>query len=97
MAPPPTDTYIRGIFVEAERDKVFEKLGEIAVEGGCRALGDVKQHAHGVHVGEGRLALGKLNGRDPERPDVRLSGKNVFRDDGVACRQAQLATRRQPD
>lgn len=38
-----------------------------------RKLGDVEQHSHWMHARVRRFTLGKLNGRDAQRPDISLA------------------------
>jgi hypothetical protein len=42
------------------------------LEGRGRGLGDLEEHAHGVHVLVGWGCLSHLNQRNPKRPDVSL-------------------------
>lgn len=54
------------VFVKAGLRELFETLGEIAIERRWGSLGNMEEHAHGVHVRVGRLPLGQLDGRDAQ-------------------------------
>lgn len=64
--------HILRVLVEAGVDKLLELLGVVAGELRRVVLRDEEQHAHGVQVAVGRLALGQLDRRDAQGPDVRL-------------------------
>lgn len=67
-------SYKGGVLVEAGLGELFEALGEVARQRRGRRLGDEEEHPHGVHFRIGRFPLGQLDGRDAQRPNVRLVG-----------------------
>lgn len=67
-----SDSYEGRVLVEAGLGELLETLGEISPERWRGILGDVEQHSHRVHVRVGRLALGKLDGCDAQRPNISL-------------------------
>ena len=84
-------THIVGVFVEANLHKLLEGLGEAARQLGWVVLGNEEQHAHGVKVRVGRLALRKLYCCDAQTPDVRLDNTDQLwqLDRCVICKQSQ--------
>lgn len=65
-------SYKGRVLVEAGLGELFEALGEISAQRRRRALGDVEQHSHRMHVGVRGFALGELDGRDAQRPNIHL-------------------------
>lgn len=63
---------VLGVLDETEVDKVLERGGEVALENGRFGFGNEEEDSHGVVFCQGRLAFGHFDGRDAERPDVRL-------------------------
>jgi hypothetical protein len=63
---------LRRVLGQAQRNKLFKRGGECALEHGRFGLGYEKEHTHGVVLGERRLALGHLDSGDAEGPHIRL-------------------------
>ena len=84
-------THIVGVLVEADLHKLLEGLGEAARQLGWVVLWNEEQHAHGVKVWVGRLALRKLYCCDAQTPDVRLDNTDQLwqLDRCVICKQSQ--------
>lgn len=61
-----------GIFDQASCDEILEMLAEGTLQSRGGIFGNVKENLHGVDVCEGRLAIRHFNGRDGQRPYVRL-------------------------
>lgn len=66
-------THILRILVKARLDELLELARVVARQLRRVVLGDEEEYAHGMQLRVGRLALGKLDGRDAQRPDVRLA------------------------
>ena len=66
-----------GVFVETGVDELLERPAEVALQLRRRAFGDEEERAHGVELGERRLAVCQLDGCDAQRPDVRLQNDNT--------------------
>lgn len=70
------ESYKRRVLVEASFCELFEAFGEITSQCWRRGFGDVEEHSHWMHVGVRRFPLGELDGRDAQRPNIRLGGAN---------------------
>ena len=86
-----TVTHVVGVFVETELDELDEMFAEVAGQLRRRVLGYEKQRPHRVQVGVGRLALGQLDRRYAQTPDVNLRRQNCT----VMC-DSSYAVRRRP-
>ena len=65
-------THIERLLIEANGDKLFESLGEVAGQLRRRVLGDEEEDAHGVQVRVRWLACSQLYGGNPQGPYIRL-------------------------
>ena len=58
--------HILGVFIEAERHKLFEGFGVGSLEVWRIALRNEEQYSHGVKVCMGRFAVGQLDSCDTQ-------------------------------
>lgn len=72
-------SYEGRVLVEAGLGELLEALGELSRQRRRRRLGDVEEHSHRMHVGVGRFALGELDGRDAQRPNICLERQTQSR------------------
>ena len=66
------------ILVEALVDEVLEVGRPLLLDFGWLILNDVVEHTHMVFSNVGRLAHGKFNREDAERPDINLFIVRIF-------------------
>lgn len=98
------NAYIFRILIQTRLDELFEWFRVTAGELWGVVLGYEEEHPHGMKLRVGRLSLGELDGRDAERPDVRLTvvarlfdhlgrhpERRAYESIPFACRVRQLA------
>ena len=65
-------TYIKGLLVQTDSDKLFEGLGEVSHQLRRRVLWYEEEDSHGMKVCVWRLSCSQFYGSDPQGPNVRL-------------------------